>query len=256
MCAFWLFFFFFYGAAYCHALKSQGPFAHPEAHHEAYQSMISAVPQTTENNLSGPPGEIHHPCPNCPNYQRWHTAPSLLQDSESSFILLITHSTEWILLKDADSVKMLPQVAMSCNQTREEIDLLRERRSDATVGESDCRTILLSWKKGDFRTTTNGRADGQAGQDRSAVIHPSSSHARRCWLSRDNQVKEQIFEQYKLTFSCAALAVGTLELSKITVQTSAHLSVRLKRPKEVGDEEALNELFHRYATYSTKSSAR
>ncbi|KAG8338050.1 hypothetical protein J6590_009332 [Homalodisca vitripennis] len=40
----------------------------PEAHHEAYQSMISAVSQTAENNLSGPPVEIHHPCP---NYQRW-----------------------------------------------------------------------------------------------------------------------------------------------------------------------------------------
>ncbi|KAG8273321.1 hypothetical protein J6590_023835 [Homalodisca vitripennis] len=41
------------------------------------------------------------------------------------FILLITHSTERILLKDADSVKMLP------------------RRSDATLEEGDCSTILL-----------------------------------------------------------------------------------------------------------------
>ncbi|KAG8255258.1 hypothetical protein J6590_096849 [Homalodisca vitripennis] len=55
----------------------------PEAHHEAYQSMISAVPQTAENDLSGPPGEIHHPCP---NYQRWHTAPLLLQDNQRASV--------------------------------------------------------------------------------------------------------------------------------------------------------------------------
>ncbi|KAG8257090.1 hypothetical protein J6590_056348 [Homalodisca vitripennis] len=66
----------------------------PEAHHEAYQSMISAVPQTVENNLSGPPGEIHHP---------------LKEQVFSSFILLITHSKERIFPKDADFVKMLPQ---------------------------------------------------------------------------------------------------------------------------------------------------
>ncbi|KAG8314861.1 GATOR complex protein depdc5 [Homalodisca vitripennis] len=46
-----------------------------ETHHKAHQSTISAVPQTAENNLSGPPGKIHPPCP---NYQRWHTAPLLL----------------------------------------------------------------------------------------------------------------------------------------------------------------------------------
>ncbi|KAG8292665.1 hypothetical protein J6590_034858 [Homalodisca vitripennis] len=42
--------------------------------------------------------------------------------------------------------------------------------------------------KGDFRTTTNGRA-GLQRRDCSAVTHPSSSHARRCliWLSRDNR---------------------------------------------------------------------
>ncbi|KAG8288428.1 hypothetical protein J6590_016549 [Homalodisca vitripennis] len=44
-------------------LSLKGLLRTPEAHHEAYQSMISAVPQTAENNLSGPPGEIHYPCP-------------------------------------------------------------------------------------------------------------------------------------------------------------------------------------------------
>ncbi|KAG8247239.1 hypothetical protein J6590_065365 [Homalodisca vitripennis] len=82
-----------------------------EVNYEAYQSMISAVPQTAENNLSGTPGEIHH---SCPNYQRWHTAPLLLQDNQRAgvqqfHVLLITYSTERILSKDAKSVKMLPQ---------------------------------------------------------------------------------------------------------------------------------------------------
>ncbi|KAG8311788.1 hypothetical protein J6590_037399 [Homalodisca vitripennis] len=45
-------------------LSLKGFLRTPEAHHEACQSMISAVPQTAENNLSGSPGEIHHPCPN------------------------------------------------------------------------------------------------------------------------------------------------------------------------------------------------
>ncbi|KAG8308069.1 hypothetical protein J6590_007054 [Homalodisca vitripennis] len=67
----------------------------PEARHEAYQSMISAVPETAENNLSGPPGEIHNPCP-------------IKGQMFGSFILLITHYTERILLKDDDSEKMLP----------------------------------------------------------------------------------------------------------------------------------------------------
>ncbi|KAG8323388.1 phosphatidylinositol phospholipase C activity protein [Homalodisca vitripennis] len=51
----------------------------PETHHEAHQSTTSAVPQTAENNLSSPPGKIHHPCP---NYQRWHTALLLLQGNQ------------------------------------------------------------------------------------------------------------------------------------------------------------------------------
>ncbi|KAG8266739.1 hypothetical protein J6590_065249 [Homalodisca vitripennis] len=50
-----------------------------ETHHEAHQSTTSAVPQTAENNLSSPPGKIHHPCP---NYQRWHTALLLLQGNQ------------------------------------------------------------------------------------------------------------------------------------------------------------------------------
>ncbi|KAG8286930.1 hypothetical protein J6590_049019 [Homalodisca vitripennis] len=62
----------------------------------------------------------------------------------SSFLLLVTNSTERILPKDADSVKMLPQVTMSHNHhTRGVIDLLSERRSDATLEEGDCKTILL-----------------------------------------------------------------------------------------------------------------
>ncbi|KAG8291330.1 hypothetical protein J6590_063367 [Homalodisca vitripennis] len=34
----------------------------------------------------------------------------------SSFLLLVTHSTERILPKDADSVKVLPQMTLSRNQ--------------------------------------------------------------------------------------------------------------------------------------------
>ncbi|KAG8291292.1 hypothetical protein J6590_063925 [Homalodisca vitripennis] len=73
-------FFFFYGAAYCHALTLRGVLRTPDADHEAYQSMISVVPQTAK---SGPPGEIHHLCP---NYQRWHTAPLLLQDNQRASV--------------------------------------------------------------------------------------------------------------------------------------------------------------------------
>ncbi|KAG8280144.1 hypothetical protein J6590_088312 [Homalodisca vitripennis] len=90
-----------------------------EAHHEAYQSMISAVLQTAKNNLSGPPGEIYQPCP---NYQRWQSN---------------NRQSRWrILLKDADSVKMLPQVTMSRDQTYKPRRLLfSESRSDATLEE-------------------------------------------------------------------------------------------------------------------------
>ncbi|KAG8285040.1 homophilic cell adhesion protein [Homalodisca vitripennis] len=35
--------------------------------------------ETAENNLSGPPGKVHHPCP---KYQRWHTAPLLLRGNQ------------------------------------------------------------------------------------------------------------------------------------------------------------------------------
>ncbi|KAG8280550.1 hypothetical protein J6590_079754 [Homalodisca vitripennis] len=45
--------------------------------------LISAVPQTAENNLSGSPGEIHHPCP---NYQGWLTAPLLLKDNQRASV--------------------------------------------------------------------------------------------------------------------------------------------------------------------------
>ncbi|KAG8243256.1 hypothetical protein J6590_048400 [Homalodisca vitripennis] len=48
-------------------LSLKGFLRTPETHHEAHQSTTSAVLQTAENNLSGSPGKIHHPCP---NYQR------------------------------------------------------------------------------------------------------------------------------------------------------------------------------------------
>ncbi|KAG8287469.1 hypothetical protein J6590_036334 [Homalodisca vitripennis] len=60
-------------------LRLPGLLHTPEARHDAFQSMISAGPQTAKNNLSGPPREIHHPCP---NYQRRHTAPLLLKDNQ------------------------------------------------------------------------------------------------------------------------------------------------------------------------------
>ncbi|KAG8296946.1 hypothetical protein J6590_045787 [Homalodisca vitripennis] len=64
-------------------LSLKGLLSTPEAHHEAYQSMFSEVPQTTENNLSGPPVEIHHPCP---NYQRWYTTPLLLKGNQRASV--------------------------------------------------------------------------------------------------------------------------------------------------------------------------
>ncbi|KAG8249043.1 hypothetical protein J6590_029393 [Homalodisca vitripennis] len=60
-------------------LSLKGLLRTPEARHEAYQSVVSSVPQSAENNLSGPPGEIPYPCP---NYQRWHTAPLLLKGNQ------------------------------------------------------------------------------------------------------------------------------------------------------------------------------
>ncbi|KAG8299448.1 hypothetical protein J6590_089901 [Homalodisca vitripennis] len=60
-------------------LSLKGFLRTPETHHEAHQSTTSAVQQTAENNLSSPPGKIHHPCP---NYQRWHTALLLLQGNQ------------------------------------------------------------------------------------------------------------------------------------------------------------------------------
>ncbi|KAG8311894.1 hypothetical protein J6590_034483 [Homalodisca vitripennis] len=44
-------------------LSLKGFLRTPETHHEAHQSTTSAVQQTAENNLSSPPGKIHHPCP-------------------------------------------------------------------------------------------------------------------------------------------------------------------------------------------------
>ncbi|KAG8301710.1 hypothetical protein J6590_046837 [Homalodisca vitripennis] len=60
-------------------LSLKGFLRTPETHHEAHQSTTSAVPQTAENNLSSPPGKIHHPCP---NHQRWHTALLLLRGNQ------------------------------------------------------------------------------------------------------------------------------------------------------------------------------
>ncbi|KAG8285084.1 hypothetical protein J6590_088119 [Homalodisca vitripennis] len=44
-----------------------------EVYYEANQSMDSAVLQTAENNRSGPPGEIHHPCPDYHSLAIWRT---------------------------------------------------------------------------------------------------------------------------------------------------------------------------------------
>ncbi|KAG8292897.1 hypothetical protein J6590_028648 [Homalodisca vitripennis] len=118
-------------------LSLKGVLCTREAHHEAYQSMISAVPQSAKTNLSGPPGEIHHPCP---NYQRWHTAFLLLKGKASVWQFHPAHHTFYRadlpegcrLCEDASSGDHVPRH-----------DLFSERRSDVTMEEGDCSTILL-----------------------------------------------------------------------------------------------------------------
>ncbi|KAG8337688.1 Armadillo repeat-containing protein 8 [Homalodisca vitripennis] len=94
----WMGFFFFYGGAYCHALKPQGPFTHPQFHKPpktTYQVLLgkfTTLVQTTKDGI---------PLSCC--------CRTIKEQVFSSFLMLITHSTEWILPKDANSVKMLPQ---------------------------------------------------------------------------------------------------------------------------------------------------
>ncbi|KAG8244104.1 hypothetical protein J6590_029462 [Homalodisca vitripennis] len=82
------------------------------------------------------------------------------------------------------------------------IDLTKSKSLQSTIGVTEQSmfirlkrvfTVSLSDQrlKGDFRTTTSGqKADCLQGQDRSAVIHLNSSHARRCLIrfSRDNRL--------------------------------------------------------------------
>ncbi|KAG8241070.1 hypothetical protein J6590_095216 [Homalodisca vitripennis] len=65
---------------------------------------------------------------------------------------------------------------------------LRERPKGGARGEDNQGGGGVVLSAGDFRTTTNGRTGRLQEQDRSAVTHPSSSHARRCLirLSCDN----------------------------------------------------------------------
>ncbi|KAG8334392.1 tumor suppressor candidate 3 [Homalodisca vitripennis] len=105
--------------AYHYTLKPQG-LSHPRKHHEAHQSTTSAVQQTAENNLSVLLGKFTTPVQATKDgiplscYCR-----AIKEQVLSSLLLLITPSTERILLKDANSVKMLPQVTMPRNETND-----------------------------------------------------------------------------------------------------------------------------------------
>ncbi|KAG8292816.1 hypothetical protein J6590_030271 [Homalodisca vitripennis] len=94
-----------------------------------------AVPQTAENNLSGPPGENHDPCP---NYQRWHTTPLLLKDNQRASVRLFHPAHHTFYRADP------PEGCRLCGDAfSEDIDLFSKRRSDATLEEGDCSTILV-----------------------------------------------------------------------------------------------------------------
>ncbi|KAG8264634.1 hypothetical protein J6590_008570 [Homalodisca vitripennis] len=85
-------------------LSLKGLLRIPEAHHDTYQSMISAVPQTSENNLSGLPGKIQIVQTNKDGIPLPYYCKTIKEQVFGSFILLITHSTERILLKDANQL--------------------------------------------------------------------------------------------------------------------------------------------------------
>ncbi|KAG8269991.1 hypothetical protein J6590_095033 [Homalodisca vitripennis] len=101
---FFFFFFFFLGAAYCHALKPQGPFAHPEntmrttslqlqqfnkPPKTTYQVLLGKLATPVQATKDGIPLSCY-----C-----WAIKEQVL----SSLLLLITPSTERILLKDTNS---------------------------------------------------------------------------------------------------------------------------------------------------------
>ncbi|KAG8335543.1 hypothetical protein J6590_064825 [Homalodisca vitripennis] len=101
-------------------LSLKGFLRTPETHHEAHQSTTSAVQHTAENNLSSPPGKIHH---SCPNYQRWHTALLLLQGNQRAGAQQSPPAHYTFHRADppegCHSVKMLPQVTMPRNETND-----------------------------------------------------------------------------------------------------------------------------------------
>ncbi|KAG8331076.1 hypothetical protein J6590_048516 [Homalodisca vitripennis] len=99
------------------------------------RSMILAVPQTAENNLSGPPWEIYY---SCLNYQRWHTAPLLLKVNQRASVQQFHPAHHTFYRADPPEGCRLCEDASS-----EDIDLFSERRSDATLEEGDCSTILF-----------------------------------------------------------------------------------------------------------------
>ncbi|KAG8313334.1 Sphingosine-1-phosphate lyase 1 [Homalodisca vitripennis] len=60
----------------------------------------------------------------------------------SSFLQFITHSIEQNLSKNTDSVKMLPHPYPVIRPiTREDTGMLKERRSDVTLGKGECEPI-------------------------------------------------------------------------------------------------------------------
>ncbi|KAG8321921.1 hypothetical protein J6590_037225 [Homalodisca vitripennis] len=95
-------------------LSLNGLLRTPDAHQEAYQSMISAVPQTAENQpIKSSLGKfttfdqttmdgIPLPC--------YRTI--IKEQVFSSFMYCLSHSAKRVLPKDANSVKMLAQTRL------------------------------------------------------------------------------------------------------------------------------------------------
>ncbi|KAG8282640.1 Semaphorin-2A [Homalodisca vitripennis] len=99
------------------SLSLKGLLCTPEAHHKADQCTVPAVLQTTEKNqvLLGKFTILFQITKDGVPLSCY--CRTVKEQVLNSFLLLVTHSTELILLKDIESVKMLPQMTMSHNKT-------------------------------------------------------------------------------------------------------------------------------------------
>ncbi|KAG8336191.1 hypothetical protein J6590_049429 [Homalodisca vitripennis] len=141
--------------------------------------------QTQKTNLSSPMSNSYGPLisRDCnPNYQ---TLVSEVNEKPFGFKIQQQLDTNLDLIKqnNVDSKQYeVDGTDKKCNGHRQDLNISEVRAKKPSL------TLNLRLR-GDFRTTTNGRAANRLqGQDRQAVTHPSSSHARRYLirLSCDN----------------------------------------------------------------------